>query len=228
MNRDQLYNQLALLSLILTVALVVCYGLIFLIRPFKPSTLPSVIAQGPTAVPTPTLVLTWTPTPVPPTPTPRATFTPSKPATARPTVAPSVSPTPTINPLIPTRSPYKYTASQPILVPDKYGAACGNWGGIGGQIFNIDGSPLKGVSVVGWGGPVPEQNKLVFVSGSQSRINKFYGGDGAYELYIGAPGNFDFNVVVYENSQMVSPVVKIRLVDDCARDLALINFQRNH
>ena len=113
-------------------------------------------------------------------------------------------------------------------MPDKYGAACGNWGGIGGQVFNIDGSPLKGISVVGWGGPVPEQNKLVFVSGSQSRINKFYGGDGAYELYIGAPGNFDFNVVVYENSQMVSPVVKIRLVDDCARDLALINFQRNH
>ena len=228
MNRDQLYNQLAMFGLILTVALVACYLLIFLINPFKPNTTSSAIAQGPTAAPTPTLVLTWTPTPVPPTPTPRATFTPSKPATARPTLAPSVSPTPTINPLIPTRSPYKYTASQPILVPDKYGAACGNWGGVGGQVFNIDGSPLKGISVVGWGGPVAEQNKLVFVSGSQNRINKFYGGDGAYELYIGAPGNFDFNVVVYENSQMVSPVVKIRMVDDCARDLALINFQRNH
>ena len=228
MNRDQLYNQLALLGLVLTVVLVACYLLIFLIKPFRPSTAPSVIAVGPTATPTPTPVLTWTPTAVPPSPTPRASFTPSKPATVRPTWTPSVSPTPTINPLIPTRSPYKYTVSQPILMPDKYGAACGNWGGIGGQVFNIDGSPLKGINVVGWGGPVPEQNKLVFVSGSQNRINKFYGGDGAYELYIGAPGNFDFNVVVYENGQMVSPVVKIRMVDDCTRDLALINFQRNH
>ena len=228
MNRNQLYNQLTMLCLGLTVALVAIYLLIFLIRPFKPSTTPSVIVQEPTTAPTPTLVLTWTPTPVSPTPTPRATFTPSKTGTVRPTLAPSVSPTPTINPLIPTRSPYKYTASQPILMPDKYGAACGNWGGVGGQVFNIDGSPSKGVSVVGWGGPVSEQNKLVFVSGSQSRINKFYGGDGAYELYVGAPGNFDFNVVVYENSQMVSPVVKIRMVDDCMRDLALINFQRNH
>src|SRR3989304_5395766 len=131
-NRDQLYNQLAMFGLILTVALVACYLLIFLINPFKPNTTSSAIAQGPTAAPTPTLVLTWTPTPVPPTPTPRATFTPSKPATVRPTLAPSVSPTPTINPLIPTRSPYKYTASQPILVPDKYGAACGHGGGVRG------------------------------------------------------------------------------------------------
>jgi len=86
---------------------------------------------------------------------------------------------------------------------------------------------LSGVSVIGWGGPIPEQDKRVFVSGSDARINKFYGGDGAYELYIGAPGDFDFFVVVYENGRPVSPVVKVRMVNDCSHDLALINFQRN-
>jgi len=34
-------------------------------------------------------------------------------------------------------------------------------------------------------------------------------------------------VVVYEKGRPVSPVVKVRMVNDCSRDLALINFQRN-
>jgi hypothetical protein len=95
-------------------------------------------------------------------------------------------------------------------------------------VLNVDGSPLTGVSVVGWGGPIPEQEKKVFVSGSDARINRFYNGEAGYELYIGAPGDFDFNVAVFENGRAVSPVVKLRMVNDCARDLALINFQRNH
>jgi hypothetical protein len=115
----------------------------------------------------------------------------------------------------------------PVLIPDKYGAACGNWGGVGGQVLDLNGGPLAGVTVMGWGGPIGAQDKRVFVSGSDARINKFYSGDGAYELYIGAPGDFDFFVVVYENGQPVSPVVKVRMVNDCTRDLAFINFQRN-
>jgi len=115
----------------------------------------------------------------------------------------------------------------PVLTADKYGAACGNWGGVGGQVLDLNGAPLPGVSIGGWGGPIAEQDKRVFVSGSDARINKFYSGDGAYELYIGAPGDFDFFVVVYEKGRPVSPVVKVRMVNDCSRDLALINFQRN-
>ena len=65
-------------------------------------------------------------------------------------------------------------------------------------------------------------------TGSDARINRFYNGDGAYELYIGAPGDFDFFVAVYENGRPVSPVVQVRMVNDCTRDLAWINFQRNH
>ena len=95
-------------------------------------------------------------------------------------------------------------------------------------MLDIDGSPLAGVSVVGWGGPISAQEKKVFVSGSDARINKFYTGDGAYEIYIGAPGDFDFFVVAYENGRPASPVVKVTMVNDCSRDLALIDFQRNY
>ncbi len=75
---------------------------------------------------------------------------PPPPAPAAPPPVPTrtrfPTPTPTLNPLIPTRSPFKYTASPPFFTNDVYGAACGNWGGVAGQVFNIDGSPLAGVS----------------------------------------------------------------------------------
>lgn len=219
--------------LIATVAMLACYALIFIapdlpINPLRPIPVERLMALGPIPSPTPTLPPTWTWTPPPATPTPRPTPTPEFTATPRPTRTPTIIPSPTTDPRIPTRSPFKFTATTPVLRADPYGAACGNWGGIGGQVIDIDGSPLKGVSVVGWGGPVPEQAKKVFVSGSDARINRFYNGDGAYELYIGAPGDFDFFVAVYENGRPVSPVVQVRMVNDCSRDLAWINFQRNH
>jgi len=233
MNNARLYNRLAVISLGLAVIMMICSLIIFLvpripINPFPPSEIAVVASLTPTSTATGTPPPTWTWTPVPNTPTPRATFTPVPTSTPRATRTPTLVPTPTLNPLIPTRSPYKFTANQPVLTSDPYGAACGTWGGVGGQVLDIDGSPLKGVSVVGWGGPVAEQGKLVFTSGSDARINRFYNGDGAYELFIGAPGDFEFNVVVYENGRPASPVVKVKMVNDCRRDLALINFQRNH
>jgi hypothetical protein len=233
MKNNRTLNQLTTLTLGVTIVVLLCYALIFFvpnipINPFRP--VQPVARLALTATPTATSAPppTWTPTPAPDTPTPRATATPESTATPRASRTPTLVPTPTTNPLLPTRSPYKFTASTPIFMSDPYGAACGNWGGVGGQVIDIDGTPLKGVSVVGWGGPIPEQDKKVFVSGSDARINKFYNGDAGYELYIGAPGDFDFFVTVYENGRSASPVVKLRMVNDCRRDLVLINFQRNH
>ena len=229
MKDDRLFNRLTFVLLGLTAFVFVCYLIIFqnpavFFNPFKPEAALTLITLVPSPTPSPTLPATWTPTPA-------VTFKPIStrpPDTAAPTRTPLVSRTPTRSPALPTRSPYKFTpVKPPVLTSDPYGAACGNWGGVGGQVLDVNGSPLKGVSIVGWGGPVAQQAKKSFVSGSDARINKFYNGDAGYELYIGAPGDFDFYVVVYENGLAVSPVVKVRMVNDCTRDLALIDFQRN-
>jgi hypothetical protein len=229
MKNDRVLNRLAILLLGLAVVVAACDLIVFLaptfpLNPWPPIAQAQLITLVPTPTAKPTLPPTWTPTVAQ---TYQAVAT-RPPDTAVPTRTPLASRTPTKSPALPTKSPYKFTTVKPpVLTADPYGAACGNWGGAGGQVLDLNGAPLAGVSVVGWGGPIPEQNKRVFVSGSDARINKFYGGDGAYELYIGAPGDFDFFVVVYENGRPVSPVVKVRMVNDCSRDLALINFQRN-
>lgn len=233
MKNNRTLNQLTMVLLAAALIVSLCYLGIFLfpdspINPFRPQVLALLPTLTPLPTVTETLPPTWTPTPIGSTGTPRPTFTPEATQTPRPTRTPTLIPSPTIDPRIPTRSTFKYTNTQPVLRADPYGAACGNWGGIGGQVIDLDGSPLKGVSVVGWGGPISEQKKLVFVSGSDTRINKFYNGEAGYELYIGAPGDFDFYVAVYENGRAASPIVKIRMVNDCTRDLAWINFQRNH
>ncbi len=229
MKNDRVLNRLTLALLGLTVVVLACYLIIFLVptfalNPWPPVAQAQLSTPAPTQTPRATLPPTWTPTAVQTyqPPATRPTDTPV------PTHTPSASLTPTRNPALPTKSPYKFTpVRDPVLTADKYGAACGNWGGVGGQVLDLNGAPLPGVSIVGWGGPIAEQDKRVFVSGSDARINKFYDGAGAYELYIGAPGDFDFFVVVYENGRPASPVVKVRMVNDCSRDLALINFQRN-
>ncbi len=229
MKNDRVLNRLALLLLGLTALVLACYLIIFLVptfplNPWPPAAQVLLITPAPTQPPRATLPPTWTPTAVKAY-QPLATRPPDTPI---PTHTPLSSRTPTKSPVLPTKSPYKFTVVKPpVLTSDPYGAACGNWGGAGGQVLDLNGAPLAGVSVVGWGGPIGDQQKRVFVSGSDARINKFYGGDGAYELYIGAPGDFDFFVVVYENGRPVSPVIKVRMVNDCSRDLALINFQRN-
>jgi hypothetical protein len=233
MKNARALNQLTALTLLASGIVLVCYTIILIfpqipLNPFRPESIALVATLTPTATATGTLPPTWTPTAIASPIGVRATFTPEPTATLRPTRTPTVVPSPTIDPRIPTRSPFKFTSTKPVLMADPYGAACGNWGGVGGQVLNVDGSPLAGVSVVGWGGPISEQNKKIFVSGSDARLNKFYNGDAAYELYIGAPGDFDFNVVVYENGRPASAVVKFRMYNDCTRDLALINFQRNH
>ncbi len=233
MKNVRALNQLTMLVLGLTAIVLICYLVIFFVpsiplNPFQPVARQVLVPATPTATATGAPPPTWTWTPMPSITPVRPTNTPVPTLTPRPTRTPTLVPTPTINPLIPTRSPFKFTASRPVLTSDPYGAACGNWGGVGGQVLDVDGSPLKGVNVVGWGGPIDEQGKLVYVSGSNARINKFYNGDGAYELYIGAPGDFEFNVAVYENGRPVSPIVKVKMINDCRFDLALINFQRNH
>jgi hypothetical protein len=184
-----------------------------------------------TLTPSPTRPPTWTPTSTAgpthsgPSPTPTATETlgPTR------TPIPTRTNTPTPTKPGPTFSTFKFTqTNDPIqYARDPYSAVCGNWMGVAGQVFDRDGQPLSGMAVVGWGGPIPAEDKRVFISGSSATKNQIYG-PGAYEIYIGASGEFDFIIQVYENGQPVSDFIRFRTRQDCRADLISLNLQRNH
>ena len=234
-------NQLATLLLGLTGLLMLVYVLILIfpqlpLNPFRPALVAgNPLAPNPTITPTPSVTRppTWTPTATPgPTDTPGPSPTPSDTPPPSPTRPPVASRTFTQTPTRPgpTFSPFKFTkTNDPIaLRADPYGASCGTWLGVAGQVLDRDGAPLPNVSVVGWGGPVTEQNKRVFVSGSSPRINDIYRSPAAYEIYIGAAGEFDVSLQIYENGQPVSDVVRVRTSSACNSVLAVVHFQRNH
>lgn len=224
-----LFDQMASILLVLTLMLAAIYAAIFVLDPFRSAA----VAQRPTLTPTiartpgPTRPATWTPTATPgPSLTPTITGTPGPTRTPLPTL----TPTPTDTPIGPTFSPFKYTKTdeEVVFVADVYGAACGTWMGVAGVTLGVDGAPLPGVTIAGWGGPIPEQDKRLFVSGSSERLNRLYGSPAAYEVYIGAPGDFEFMIQVYENGQPVSEIVKLQMRSDCRGDRAVLNIQRNH
>jgi hypothetical protein len=228
-------NQLASLFLGLSGLMALIYAVILFVNPFgaRPIVFNPTFTPTITLTPSPTVPPTWTPTATPgptdtpgPSPTPTITDTPGP---TRPPVATQTD-TPTPTPPGPTFSPFKYTKTNDEIrfISDPYGAVCGTWLGVAGQVLNIDGSPLPGVTVVGWGGPIPEQEKRPFVSGSSTRINDAYGSPAAYEIFIGAPGDYDFIIQVYESGQPVSDLIRLRMRSDCRGDLAIVNLQRNH
>ncbi len=231
----RLLNQLSTLLLGLSGLAAVVYAAIFVFNPFGPRQIIMASTSTPTITltPSPTRPATWTPTS---TPSPSATPGPSATPTETPTPGPTRPPvatrtdTPSPTPPGPTFSPFKYTKTNDEITftADPYGAVCGTWMGVGGQVLDVDGSPLPGVLVVGWGGPIPEQEKHFFESGKSTRINELYNSLAAYEIYIGAPGDYDFIIQVYENGQPVSDFIRLRMRSDCRANLAVVNLQRNH
>jgi hypothetical protein len=232
----RLLNQLASVLLALSGLVGLMVAVVFVVDPFGAARRAQLASN-----PTPTITLTpsvtrpptWTPTATPgpsdtpgPTPTPSITPTPSP---TRPPVA-TFTHTPSPTPPGPTFSPFKFTQTNEEIqfIRDPYGAQCGTWMGVSGHVLGVDGSPLPGVTVVGWGGPIPEQEKRPFISGSSSNINVTYNSPAAYEIYIGAPGEFDFYIQVYENGQPVSEAIHLRTRADCRANLAVVNLQRNH
>lgn len=232
----RVFNQLSALLLGLSGLLAATVAVIFVLDPFGPQRI-AAASPTPTATitltPSPTRPATWTPTATAgPTDTPGPSPTPSITPTPGPTRTPIASRTftPTPSPPGPTFSAFKYTKTNDEIryTADPYGAVCGTWLGVSGQVLDRDGTPLPGVTIVGWGGPIPEQEKRPFVAGSSARINDIYGSPSAYEIFIGAPGDFDFTLQVYENGQPVSDLIHLRMRVDCRADMAVVNFQRNH
>ncbi|MCC6614462.1 MAG: hypothetical protein IT320_13360 [Anaerolineae bacterium] len=194
----------------------------------------------PTATPTPTQTLVPSITPAPtstPIPTatpepPTATLTPEPSATATDTpIATSTdiatatatdTPLPTLepSPTGPTPSPFPFDvrgdgASFTTNFANTAGCA---WQGIGGQVFDVNGSPLTNIQVHVFGAGNFDQYT---VSGS----NSLYGA-GGWEISVGTAvgtGNYVVELITTQGTR-ISSQVTVSFPGDCTRNLALVNF----
>ncbi len=234
-DRSTLFNQLALLFVVLTPLAVIVYLAIFLfpqlpINPLPPIAVGQVVPAGPTRTPTETSTPTRTPHPTN-TPTPTSTSAP----TDTPTVVVSVTvkpgstrtPVHTATPsgprtATPTRSPFNYTAELTYQHHQLYGSS---WAGMAGLVFDANLKHQPNIDVHAWGdaplGPV-----------GQDALS------GTYPQY--GPSGWEFKVadnpvfgtwhvqLVDDKGNPLSDVVDVVMQGDSRANLAYIIFQQNH
>ncbi len=235
------YNRLALIFLLLTPLLFICYLLIlinptFLLNPFPPRTAQALATLAPTLTPQPTYTPTRTPTNTgTPTVTPRPTWTTAATATPHPTLdlkvtgtprgsllatrTPTGTPTPTPGP---TQSPFNYTAEVLYQRAQLYGT---NWSGIAGLIFGLDLKHQPGIGVKAWGDEPLGPSGQLLPSGTASQ----YGPSG-WEFTLGdKPISGKYYVQLYGSTgEAISPIVEVELKGDPRANLAYIIFRQNH
>lgn len=184
----------------------------------------------PTATPTPTETLTPTVTPTePPTFTPSPTITDTPGPTSTPTDTPTpiatFTPTPTDTPTGPTATftattspfPFDLRNNEVVFTQNFANQAGCAWQGIGGQVFDLNGSPLNGLLVRVFG---PNLDRLV-----QSGSNTQYG-EAGWEQPVDNVINTNTYFVQLETTAgtIISPRVQVTFPGDCARNLALVRF----
>ncbi|MDZ4768939.1 MAG: hypothetical protein SGJ24_07410 [Chloroflexota bacterium] len=176
---------------------------------------------------TPIASATFTDTP-PPTAIPSLTitatlpFTATPPATATQPAAATVgfTPPPTAAD-IPPPYPFSLREGQPVFTSNFANTAGCAWQGIGGQVFDLNDSPLLGVTV------------HVFGSGVDVRVNSgtntIYGTSGwEVPLNTNLTGNSYRVELLSPGGTTISPQVTVTFTaNDCARNLALVNFKQN-
>jgi len=195
--------------------------------PIPTTGLPPTFTLTPTDTLTPTITLT--PSPVPPTAAPSSTITdtPSFTATPAPTETPAISPTPipTETPtgptptLAPTQNPYLYELRQgQVIFTQNFANTAGcAWEGLGGQVFNNEGTPLNGLKIHAFG--------TNFDRTVDSGSNSLYG-PGGWEV----PVDNKINAQTYyvellsPGGTVVSARIQVTFPSDCARNVALVNF----
>ena len=221
------YNRLALILLLLTPVVFVCYLLIFMIPTLPLNPFPPYAQALATFAPTPTPWPTYTRTPTPtstntPTNTPRPALNLTTTGTPRGVPA-TRTPTPSITPTAgPTKSPFNYTAEVLYQRAQLYGI---NWSGIAGLIFGLDLKHQPGIGVKAWGDePLGPAGQLL-PSGTALQ----YGPSG-FEFTLGdKPISGKYNVqLLGSNGEPISPIVEIELKGDPRANLAYIIFRQNH
>ncbi len=230
-GRDQIFNTLTILMLVMTVCLIGFYGLIGLniFNPFAPP--PTLtIAVPPTPTETPTKgIPTWTPTPSPsvtPSPRPTNTRTPTLTPSPFPTIPPSPTPPPTATetPRV-TRSYWQFTHEVRLIMP-MYGC---EWTGVAGHVQDLDGNPLKGYPVHIWGAGID----TVVNAGADQRFNTIYGSQAAFELFFdNKPKPMQVRLQLHDPYKPNHPAVSDEVVIDfpgfCGGALGYVVFTQNH
>jgi hypothetical protein len=234
------YNRLALVLLLLTPVVFVCYLVIFMVPAFPLNPFPPYTQALATFAPTLTPQPTYTPTRAPtntstPTNTPRPTWTPTSTETPRPTLDLTITgtlrafglttrtSTPTLTPTAgPTKSPFNYTAEVLYQRAQLYGI---NWSGIAGLVFGLDLKHQPGIGVKAWGDEPLGPDGRLLPSGTALQ----YGPSG-FEFTLGdKPISGKYNVqLLGSTGEPLSPIVEVELKGDPRANLAYIIFRQNH
>ena len=195
--------------------------------PIPTTGLPPTFTFTPTDTPTPTTTLSPTPSATTAPPTSTITDTPG------PTETPTISPTPSISPtplptetptgptptLAPTQNPYLFELRQgQVILTQNFANTAGcAWQGLGGQVFNTEGTPLDGLKI------------RVFATNFERIVDS-----GSNSLY--GPGGWEVPVdnkisaqsyyveLLSPGGTIVSDRIQVTFPSDCARNVALVNF----
>ena len=143
------------------------------------------------------------------------TIVPKSVATVTPTVVPT-----------PIGKPFQIQSSTPAYLPNfaHQDQAC-NWLGVGGQVFDLNGAPAKNIVLVIDGKLSDQTISMVGMTGTTSQY-----GPGGYEIVLSAKPvatTGTLTITVYDlNGLAVSDPIPFNTLNNCQKNLALINFQQ--
>lgn len=228
--RERLWNLLTLLVFAGMALAVVFFAAIFLnpgvsFNPFPPPTLP-VALMLPTSTPAPTQPVA--PPALSDTLTPLPTLTPEPPTATATFVGGGLRRTPTATPQ--ENAIYAFALqSAPaaidaaMLYPDRGGC---KWMGVGGQVVDLQGRPVTGISVQ-LGGAVDDQPfEQTSLTGTALKY-----GEAGYEFTLANNQSFASTGALWirlvdQQRLPLSPKVHFDTSDECSRGLVIINFKQ--
>ncbi len=229
-SREGLWNLLTLLVIAGMVFAVAFFAVIYVnpyvsFNPYPPPTLPVALIL-PTATPVPTQPSA---TPIPSdTPTPAPTFT-SPPPTVTPTLMgmdrrPTATATPQENAIYAfTLQSAPASIDAAMLYPDRGGCV---WMGVGGQVLDLQGRPVTGISVQ-LGGSIGDQPvDQTSLTGTALKY-----GEAGYEFTLANNSSFSsveslWVRLVDQQRLPLSPKVWFSTYEDCGKGLVIINFKQ--
>ncbi|BCY18636.1 hypothetical protein hrd7_24850 [Leptolinea sp. HRD-7] len=100
-----------------------------------------------------------------------------------------------------------------------------NWSGIAGQVFDLQGRPITGITVQVDGPMYGKNIKFLNITGS----SPWYG-VGGYEIFltdkpVDTQGEYGIRLVD-QNGRSLSPRFKFNTSSDCAKNLVIVNFRQ--
>lgn len=231
-----LWNFLTALLVIATIGWVIYGALIFInplnpLNPFPPdesfagislpSATPTEKALPATWTPTATITPTVTETRMPPTPTNTQFVLGGGTVTLQPSNALTPSPTANLKGLPFELRNKPDTIASTIMHPD---LGC-KWTGVGGQVFDLQGAPMVGVTVQMGGRFGGSEVYLLSLTGTAIQY-----GPAGYEFTLGdkpAASNQTLWVQLLDQAGLpLSDKVTFETYDDCSKNLVLINFKQ--